>query len=103
MSVKIKASITKEDRPFNGLNAIAEQLVADPKQGHYVVAYIKPVNYEVDAEDGTETPKVRFVRIEPCADDDAKTVQEILERLYTDRTGGGSQDTLFDEGNRGEG
>jgi len=99
-AVNLSGSFKRDERPFNGIEAIAEELL-DEKLGHesyFVVAEIKPHTYVYHADDGSKIPTVRFTHIEVVhTDDDEKAVKALLNRYYTERTGGEMPATLFDD------
>lgn len=90
MPVNISATFSKEQRPRNGLEAIAHKLVdEDLLHAQYVVvATVQPKRVATDAEDGTKTPTIRFDHIEVVTDDaDVQLVRDLLRRRLKDRTG----------------
>lgn len=88
MTVKTAAQLTRERVEFNGLDAIAEELVTQPLGTRYaVVAFdVKRVSDEI-AEGGQKIPTVQFTHIEPVRGDLAERVREMLAERYQDRTG----------------
>lgn len=99
-AVKLQGTFKKDERPFNGLEEIADKLVKEAKtpKTYLVVAEVRSVGYEYHADDGTKTPKVKFEQIEVVLDDaDAKIVKELLTRIYAARTGNEPQATLLDD------
>lgn len=97
MAVKTSAQLTRDKREFNGLDRIADELIAQPRGVRYaVVAYtVKRVSDEVD--EGVKIPTVQIVHIEPLDADDERA-REILAERYQDRTGKtlDGDPTLFD-------
>jgi hypothetical protein len=90
MSVNISATFKKDERPRNGLEAIAGKLVDDDLQHeeYVIVAIIRPKFFKVVAEDGERTPTIRLDHVEVMVDEAAaKTARELLKDRYKDRTG----------------
>ncbi|MGW3608972.1 hypothetical protein ACWD6N_03635 [Micromonospora sp. NPDC005163] len=90
MAVNISATFKKDEKPRNGLAAIAEQLVdEDLLHAQYVVvATIRPKRVAMDAEDGVKTPTIRFDHIEVLTDvADVELAKGLLARRLKDRTG----------------
>lgn len=89
MAVKISATFKLDQKPLNGLEALAG-LLADEARLHdqyVVVAVVRPHAITTDAEDGTRTPTVKFDHIEPLEGDAATAARELLNAAYTLRTG----------------
>ena len=89
-AVNISGTFSKDQRPFCGLESIADELLDETKgmASYMVVAEIRPHSYVYRAEDGTKIPTVRFTHVEVCLDEaDMKAVQALLTKLYAARTG----------------
>lgn len=103
-AVNISGTFRKDERPYNGLEAIAKQLLDRDNSGitHVVVGIVRPHAIKWTADDGMETPTVRFDAIEVLDDDDAAAAKEMLATAYRARTGRDSdpQDTLPFEANQ---
>lgn len=87
MAVKISAQLTRERREYNGLERIAEQVIAQPRGTWYAVVAltVKRVSEEID--EGIEIPTFQLAHIEPVDGVQADRVREMLGERYTDRTG----------------
>jgi hypothetical protein len=104
-AVNISGTFKRDSRPFNGLEAIADQLLdhelADER--YVVVAVVRPHASKWSAEDGIETPTVRFDQIEVLGEDAAKQARVFLDDVYRERTKGTRQPDLFDQQPEGDG
>jgi hypothetical protein len=78
-AVTLRGTFKKDSRPNNGLESIAGQLQASKLKQHFVVGVIKYAGASV-SEDGVITPAAKFLAIEPLEGDDARQVEEILDR-----------------------
>jgi len=90
-AVNVSGTFKKDQRPFCGLEAIADDLLDETQQRrtHFVVAEVRSHGYKFTAEDGIKTPTVKFDHIEVVLDDaDMKTVKDLLTKIYAGRTGG---------------
>lgn len=98
MAVNMSSSFKKDDREYNGLEAIAETLTGDPLTRHVVVGIIETIRITRNVADGgTETPTVRFVHIEALSGGDEDQARAMLARSFKERTGRTDEaPTLFD-------
>jgi len=97
-AVKIQGTFKKDEREYNGLESIGDELINSPLVRHVVVAVIETVTYEVNVRDGgTKTPKVRLVSVEPLQGDAAVHATKLRDEAYHERTGQiAPPPTLFD-------
>src|SRR5574342_466297 len=95
MSIAIKARWKKDAESLNGLNAIEEDLRANPTGTWQALVTYGIARTGQDWEDGgSARTTVKTIQIEPILDpDDQLTVKSMMERMHRDRTG---QGTLFD-------
>jgi len=95
--VQISGTFKKDERIFNGLEAIAKELIEHPLTRHLVVGVIETSGInKTAASNWAETATVRFPAIEVVTGDAAITVRGILEAAYAERTGRSAPpDTLF--------
>lgn len=102
--VNISATFKRDERPKNGLEAIADRLAdEDLMHAEYlVVATVRPKFAKIDAEDGSRTPTVKFDHIEVMTDARAEQARALLDDAYRERTGRDPQMEL-DFGVDGEG
>lgn len=100
VAVNISGTFRKDERPYNGLESLADALVDRDRlhETYVVVAVVRPHAIKTDAEDGSDTPTIRFDRIEPLAGDDADVAMALLSAAYKARTGrdDAPPPTLFD-------
>lgn len=88
MTVNIKAAFSKDEREFNGLEAIRAELVKDPHNRRVIVGVVETSKITVDIEDGgTETPTIRFVQVEVLDGDDASQARGMMDAAFRTRTG----------------
>ena len=72
----------------NGLAAIAQLLVEQPRRMHVVVALVDTKTIRRDVDDDTTTATVRVRRIEVITNkDDQATMRRLLMRAFERRTG----------------
>lgn len=99
MSVNIKAQFSSDERPRNGLENIAKQLVDDPLTPVWIVARaFCPRTSVNNLEGGAITPVVQLDLIEPMLStaDEAKA-KALLDRNYKARNGHLPPETLLGE------
>jgi hypothetical protein len=96
VSVAIAAQWKKDEREYNGLDCIANELMEDPHRRRRACITYETVRITEDVADGTRQPTVRILAIEPVDNEDAETVGHIMDRRFTERTGRGMQDSLLD-------
>ncbi len=102
-AVTIRGTFRKDSRDNNGLESIAGQLVRDKVAQHHVVGIVKWAGATV-SEDGTQTPAVKFLAVEPVSGEDAHLLAQILDRARQARGLGAAEEefakrtdpTLFD-------
>lgn len=77
------------DFEMNGLDAQAEDLVAEPLTLRCAVVWYDSPTALVDAEKGTTVPKIQFRRFEPLgdADDVSTAIRAEVEKAIEKRTG----------------
>lgn len=86
-AVNISGTFAKDERPMNGLEGIADQLVADEFGTHYVIGRVKPHGYNKKPGEPM-TPVVKFEHIEVVTGEfDEEWVNEKLDELYRARKG----------------
>lgn len=87
MTVKLSAALPTEESTYNGLEAIRDALLAQPKGVHVVVALVDCVSSARNHDKGAEVPTVRVVQVEVMAGYDEGRAQSMLSRRYAQRTG----------------
>lgn len=99
MTVSVSATFKKDEREYNGMEGIRDDLIAKPLERHVIVAVIETIRLSTDVRDGgTITPTVRLCNVEPVFGDDAVTARKLLDAAYHERTGQTAPPaTLFDD------
>ena len=97
MAVDIQASFTEKSRVLNGLEAIETELLpgGDPLAERYIVARIISPTFKGSNLDGSRTPKVQLIGIEPMVTGrELADAKGLYERAYKARTGNMPQEPL---------
>lgn len=95
--VQIMAKFKKDDGQYDGLEAVAKELIAKPLNPRVVIAVLEVTNVNHNVLDGSDTPKVRFRQVEALDGDAAAKALALMNARYAERTGrDDSQATLFD-------
>ncbi|GAA4681255.1 hypothetical protein [Phytohabitans rumicis] len=84
-AVNISGTFAKDERPYNGLEAIAEQLVDDEFGTHYTISRIKPHGYNKKPGEAV-VPVAKHEHIEVVTGDDAEWVAKKLDERYRARS-----------------
>jgi hypothetical protein len=92
-AVTIRPTFSKDTRPGNGLEEIADELIADKIKVHYVVGVLKWAGGSLDDE-GAITPAVKFLGIEPVTGDAAEQAKQILDQARKQRGLGRMEDAI---------
>lgn len=92
-AVTIRPTFSKDTRPSNGLEAIADDLIADKHEVHYVVGIVTWAGGSIDL-DGAITPAVKFLGIEPLTGDLAESAKTLLDSARKARGLGRMDDNL---------
>lgn len=92
-AVTIRPTFSKDTRPSNGLEAIADDLIADKHEVHYVVGTVTWAGGSIDL-DGAITPAVKFLGIEPLTGDLADQAKTVLDAARKARGLGRMEDNL---------
>ncbi len=87
-SVDISAQHSKAEKPFFGLDRIAEELIEHPLREHIVVARVIRSGLTVNDARGSATPRIRPLHIEVIVDPvRQKEAIALLDAEYRSRTG----------------
>jgi hypothetical protein len=100
VTVKLKGQWKKDSREYNGLDdeANRKSIIGEPLKRFVVVGLVECSKVEELVQDGgTKVPTMNFVQVEVTTGDDAVVVQEIMDKVFRERTGRGSQRSLFDQ------
>jgi hypothetical protein len=88
MAVNVSATFRKDEREYNGLEAVREDLINRPLERVTIVATIETTAITTNVRDGgTQTPTVRLVNVEAMHGDDALTSRKLLDKVFHERTG----------------
>lgn len=83
---KLASSLPKGDA--NGLDEqFRARMVKDPHQVHVVVALLDCSRVVRDVDNGVVQPTARICRVEVVTGDDAADMQDLLQRVFEQRTG----------------
>jgi hypothetical protein len=102
-AVTIRPTFSKDARPSNGLEEIADDLLKDQFGTHYVVGIVQFAGGSLPGPGEHLVPAVKFLGIEPLSGDAAEQAQQILDQARKARGLGRMEDaipaqepTLFD-------
>jgi hypothetical protein len=100
MAVNVSATFKKDEREYNGLEGIRDDLIGKPLERRTIVATIEVTAITTNVRDGgVQTPTVRLVSVEALSGDDALTARKLLDAAYHERTGQTAPPpSLFDDG-----
>ena len=98
-AVTIRGTFTKDTRPGNGLEEIADDLLAHHDRTYYVVGLVKFAGGNI-AEDGGLTPAVKFLAIEPL--EDGSSPQALAKKILEGARKGRGLATIDDAFPKGE-
>jgi hypothetical protein len=89
VTTKLSAALPDDDMDLNGLTAIRNALLADPRTCHYVVAIVdcSKITKEIRVDGVAEVPTARLIQIEPVEGRDADLARALLDRAHRIRTG----------------
>lgn len=98
-AVAIQATFGKDQKAYNGLEAISDELVEKPLEEHYVIAKVTTARISVDIENGgVEVPTVKFKHIEVMlSDKEERDAKKLFEAACKARLGELPQQTLFED------
>jgi hypothetical protein len=103
--VHISAAWSKDEKKYNGLEAISKLLVDQPLVEHYIIAKVttKRITRDID-EGGAEIPTVALKHIEVISGAKAeKSAKRLFETACKERLGELPQASLFDDVDPAEG
>ena len=95
-AVTIRGTFSKDERPSNGLEEIADDLVKNQFDRHYIVGLVQFAGGNVTGPGEGLTPAVKFAAIEVVSGDDAVTVKALLDKTRASRDLAPVQEQLFD-------
>lgn len=87
MSLKLSAALPASD-DCNGLDVIADDLVANPGDFHVAIVVLDCKKIETDTDTGEQTPTARIRRVEVVTrKDDKARLRSLATRAFEKRTG----------------
>lgn len=102
-AVTIRGTFNKDERPSNGLEAIADDLLSDQFGTHYIVGIVTFAGSSRPGPGEHEVPAVRFLGVEPLTGTGAEDAAKLLDAARKARGLGRMEDaivkpdpTLFD-------
>ena len=99
--VHVAASWSKDEKKYNGLEAIAKELVDNPLQEHYIICKVTTKRITRDiSEGGAEIPTVWLKHVEVMlTPGDEKAAKKLFDKACQKRLGELPQATLFEDVN----
>lgn len=95
-TVTLRGTFSKDERPSNGLEAIADDLLKDQFGTHYVVGIVQFAGSNRPGPGEHEVPAVKFLGIEPLTGEAAGTASMLLDQARKARGLGRMEDSLPD-------
>lgn len=93
-AVTIRPTFSKDTRPSNGLEEIADSLLKDQFGTHYVVGIVQFAGGSVPGPGEHLVPAVKFLGIEPLTGDAADSAKVILDAARKARGLGNIEDAI---------
>lgn len=93
-AVTIRGTFSKDERPSNGLEEIADDLLKNQFGTHYVVGIVQFAGSNRPGPGEHEVPAVKFLGIEPLVGDAAEQAQQILDQARKARGLGRMEDAI---------
>lgn len=93
-AVTIRPTFSKDTRPSNGLEEIADELLKDQFGTHYVVGIVQFAGGSVPGPGEHLVPAVKFLGIEPLSGDAADQARQILDQARKARGLGRMEDAI---------
>jgi hypothetical protein len=93
-TVTLRGTFSKDERPSNGLEAIADDLLKDQFATHYVVGIVQFAGSNRPGPGEHEVPAVKFLGIEPLTADAAEQAKQILDQARKERGLGRMEDSI---------
>lgn len=95
-AVNLSGTWTKDERPNNGLEEIAQDLIAHQLRRHVVIGIVTFAGSTRPGPGEPESPRVKFLAIEPLFDDAAEQGRQMLDQARKLRNLGLLAESLFD-------
>lgn len=93
-AVTIRGTFSKDERPSNGLEEIADDLLRDQFGTHYVVGIVQFAGSSRPGPGEHEVPAVRFLGIEPLTDAAAADAARLLDAARRERGLGRMEESI---------
>lgn len=86
--VKLSSKLAKDDE-FNGLDQLADDMIANPHQVRVAIVYFDTVKVVTNTDEDQETPYARIRRFEPIGNVEQipDDLQKMIQQAVADRTG----------------
>ncbi len=97
-AVTIRGTFSKDTRPSNGLEEIADDLLKKQFEQYYVVGVVQFAGGTVPGPGEGLVPAVKFLGIEPLQGGLAATAKDVLDKARQARGLGAIEDTFTKEG-----
>jgi len=95
-AVTISGTFSKDERPNNGLERIAEELIRNQLGRHVVVGIVTFAGATIPGPGEPLSPRVKFLAIEPLSEDAAEQGRQMLDQARKLVSLGPVAETLFD-------
>lgn len=95
-AVTISGTFSKDERPNNGLEAIAQDLITNQLGRHVVIGIVQFAGATMAGPNEPLVPRAKFLAIEPLTDDAADQGRQILDQARKQRGLGLLAESLFD-------
>ncbi|WP_435589588.1 hypothetical protein [Micromonospora aurantiaca (nom. illeg.)] len=95
-AVTISGTFSKDERPNNGLERIADDLIRNQLGRHVVVGIVQFAGATIPGPGEPLSPRVKFLAIEPLCDDAAEQGRQMLDQARKLVNLGPVAETLFD-------
>lgn len=95
-AVTISGTFSKDERPNNGLERIADDLISNQLGRHVVIGIVQFAGATIPGPGEPLSPRVKFLAIEPLADDAADQGRQMLDQARKLVNLGPVAETLFD-------
>lgn len=93
-AVTLRPTFSKDTRPSNGLEEIADALLKDQFGVHYVVGVVQFAGGSVPGPGEHLVPAVKFLGIEPLSGEGAESAKKILDDARRERGLGRMEDNI---------
>lgn len=95
-AVTISGTFSKDERPSNGLEEIAEEIVGNQLGRYVVIGIVQFAGASMAGPGEPLVPRVKFLALEPLFEDAADQGRQMLDQARKLRNLGPLAETLFD-------